>query len=230
MRSSNKKPGSGSRQVRKVRSQSAGGGAKDAQSQHIKKLQAGLGNDGLARQMGTSEMQRDEMLRHICERLEIIQGAQNKERLAMQDEREWFKGVAKGAEGFHNPDPSRWHASAELYKQAARAMCNGNLGRGARLLEQAVAAEHAAFETVPTMVQTEFDQEETAQDTPEAAHQVNDEAGCVACETPEELKIADRILAVQDTVKATPPLNRPRRHWWEEDLEEEEEEEGETHE
>ena len=184
----------------------------------------------MAHQLGTSEMQRDEMLQHICERLEIIQGAQDKERLAMKDEREWFKEVAKGAHGFHNPDPSRWHASAELYKQAARAMCSGHLGRGARLLEQAVAAEHAAFETVPTMVQTEFDKEEAVQDAPDTAHQVNDEAGCVACETPEELKIADRILAVQDTVKATPPLSRPKRHWWEEEEEDKEEEEGEANE
>ena len=225
MRSSNKKPENAPRQVRKVRSGKNSAGSKDAQSAQLKKVQAGLGNDGLGKQLSSGNMQRDEMLQHICERLEIIQGAQAKERMAMADEREWFKGVAKGAEGYHNPDPKRWHESARLFKQAGAALCNGNLGRGALLLEQAVAAEQAAFESIPKMVQAELDKEECAQAAPDAAFKVNDEAGCVACESPEQLKIADRILAIQDTVRATPPLARPKRNWWEEEVEEEEEEE-----
>jgi len=228
MRSSNKKPENAPRQVRSVRTRSGGGASKDAGSEQLKRLQSGLGNEGLGRQISTGNLQRDEMLQHICERLKIIQGAQNKERMAMGREREWFKAVAKGAEGYHKPDPSRWHASARLFKQAADALCTGNLGRGALLLEQAVEAEQAAFDSVPTMVQTELDREEAAAEAPEATFQVNDEAGCAGCDRPDEIKIADKILAVQDTVQATPPLGRPKRRWWDEELEEEEEEEEES--
>lgn len=225
MRSSNKKPENAPRQVRSMRSRKGKGAAKDADSKQLKRLQSGLGNEGLGRQLNTGNVQRDEMLQHICERLKIIQGAQNKERMAMGREREWFKAVAKGAEGYHTPDPTRWHESARLFKQAAEALCAGNLGRGAILLEQAAEAEHAAFESVPKMVQTDLDREESAEAAPDATFQVNDEAGCAACEKPEELKIANKILAVQDTVQATPPLGRPKRRWWDEELEEEEEEE-----
>ncbi len=142
----------------------------------------------------------------------------------MGREREWFKGVAKGADGFHLPDPSRWHECTRLFKRAAEALCTGNLGRGARLLEQAVETEEATFESVPKMVKTELNRDERTAAAPDATFQVNDEAGCSSCGRPDELKIAERILAVQDTVQATPPLGRPKRWWEEEGLEEEEEE------
>jgi hypothetical protein len=225
MRSSNKKPEGAPRQVRSLRSRKGGSGAKDGQSKQLKRLQAGLGNEGMGRELSTGNLQRDEMLQHICQRLEIIQGAQRKERMAMGREREWFKAVAKGAEGYHKPDPTRWHASARLFKQAADAMCTGNLGRGALLLEQAVAAEQAAFESVPKMVQADLDREESAAAAPDATFQVNDEAGCITCKRPDEIKIADKILAIQDTVQATPPIGRPKRRWWDAEQEEEEEEE-----
>jgi len=167
------------------------------------------------------------MLQHICERLKVVQGTQAKERMAMGNEREWFKQVAKGADGYHAPDPSRWHECTRLFDKAAQALCGGDLGRGARLLEEAVAAEEAAFESVPKMVQVELDREESTAESPQATGQVSDEAGCATCARPEELKIVEKILAVQDTVKSTPPLSRPKRWWEEEGLEEEEEEEEE---
>jgi len=201
------------------------GTAQDAESAQLKGLQKGLGNEGLGRKLGTASQQRDEMLRHICERLQVVQGAQSKERLAMGQEREWFKAVAKGKEGYHQPDPSRWHECTRLFKQAADALCMGNLGRGALLLEQAVEAEHAAFDSVPRMVQVDLDREERAAQAPDATFQVNDEAACAACERPDELKIAERILAIQDTVQATPPMGRPNRWWETKEIEEEEEEE-----
>jgi hypothetical protein len=142
--------------------------------------------------------------------------------MALGREREWFKEVAKGAD--HTPDPTRWHACTELFKRAAEALCAGNLGRGAVLLEQAAAEEEAAFESVPGMVETDLDRDEVAVEAPDATFLVNDEAGCPGCDRPDELKIAERILAVQPTFKATPPLARPRRWWEEEGLEEEEEE------
>jgi hypothetical protein len=225
MHSSDKKRGQGDRQAASGKKQRRSGRAQDAGSEQLKRLQAGLGNQGLSQNIVSGNLTRDELLQHICERLQVIQGAQGKERSAMGREREWFKAVAKGAEGYHKPDPSRWHESAHLFKRAAHALCAGNLGRGAQLLEQAADAETAAFESVPKMVKTELDREEVASETPEAALQVNDEAGCAACDRPGELAIADKILAIQDTVQAIAPLGRPKRPWWEEEEEEEQEEE-----
>jgi len=225
MRSPNKKPENAPRQVRKIRSRNKKGATEDAGSKQLKRMQAGLGNQAIDRQLATGNQQRDEMLAHICARLQVIEGAQAKERMAMGREREWFKDVAKGTEGYHHPDPTRWHACTQLFKQAAEALCGGDLSRGAQLLERAVEAEEAAFRSVPKMVQAQLDREESTAPAPDATFQVQTEAGCASCERPKELHIAERILAIQDTVQATPPLKRARRWWDAEGVEEEEEEE-----
>jgi len=195
-------------------------------SQQLKAVGKGLGNSEFDKQLGHANGKRDALLAHIVERLQAVHGAQNKERLAMGREREWFKAVAKGAEGYHLPDPTRWHACAQLFMRAADALCNGNLGRGAQLLQQASAAEQAAFDSAPKMVKSTLDQDECAVAAPKEVFEVNDEAGCSTRDRPQGLSWGEKILAVQEKMPPTPPLKaRRRQNWWEEEEEEEEEEE-----
>lgn len=186
-----------------------------------------MGNAHVGSSLNSSSGERDLLLAHICERLAVLERAQAKEQGAMSREREWFRGVAKGAEGYHLPDLTRWHESAGLYKKAGDALCNGNLGRGAELLRQAEVAEQAAFESVPVFVQTTFSEQESAGASPEQARLINDEASCTGCARPSDLKVADRILAISDKMEATPPLPKRKPRWFDEDLEEEEVEDDE---
>ena len=146
------------------------------------------------------------------------------ERNEMLDQRQWYKEVARGKHGFTLPDTTRWHESAELYKRAAQSMCNGNLGRGAQLLEQALEAERAAYKSMPIQVQHELDEKDKkAASTPQELPHVISETVCPTAATPTELKYADRILGMSDQLEDSPPV--PIFRWWEPSVEEEEEEE-----
>jgi hypothetical protein len=225
MRSPNKKPESNLRKVRVIKGQGQTKPAGDQDSKQLKALGKGLGNSELEKQLGLSNGNRETLLAHICERLQTVHGAQNKERQAMSREREWFKAVAKGADGYHLPDPTRWHECARLFLRAGHALCNGNLGRGAHLLELAVEAEQAAFDSVPKMVKLDLSTEECATAAPLETFQINDEAGCSTRDRPQALQWGERVLAVQDKMEPTPPIKvKRRRNWWEEEEEEEEEE------
>ena len=225
MRSSNKKPEANRRQSKGRRSASSVGTENDTESAQLKKIGKAMGNQHVRDALHGSSTQRDALLQHITERLHILQGAQKKEHLSFGREREWFRGVAKGAAGHHLPDTTRWHESALLYKKAGEALCNGQLGRGAQLIKQAAAAEEAAFASVPKFVEVELSNSEQAMDAPESAHMVNDEGTCTGCAKPADLKIADKILNLQDKMEPTPPLPSRKRRWWDEEKEEEEEQE-----
>lgn len=223
MRSSRKGPEANKRQSTSHRSASSVANDKDGESAQLQKIAKVMGNQHLRSALNDSSGQRDALLAHICERLNILEGAQNKERLSMSREREWFKGVAKGADGYHLPDLTRWHESAELYKRAGEALCNGNLGRGADLLKQAAAAEQAAFDSAPVFVTTTLDEHECAAGSPESAQALNDEATSAGCAKPADLKVADKILSISDKMEATPPMPKRKARWFDEDLEEEQE-------
>jgi hypothetical protein len=225
MRSSNKKPEANRRQSKSRRSTSSAGVENDGDSAQLKKISKVMGNQHLRDALHGSSAQRDALLQHIGERLQILRGAQQKEHLAFGREREWFKGVAKGADGYHLPDTTRWHESAQLYKKAGEALCNGQLGRGAQIIKQAAAAEEAAFKSVPKFVKADLESNQHAEEAPEAAYMVNDEGSCTGCGKPPDLRIADQILNLQDKMEATPPLPAKKGRWWDEDKEEEEEQE-----
>ncbi len=225
MRSSRKDPEANKRTSTSHRSSSTVAADKSAETAQLQKIAKVMGNQHIRSSLNDSASQRDNLLAHICERLNTLESAQAKEQLAMGREREWFKGVARGADGYHLPDLTRWHESAELYKRAGEALCNGNLGRGAELLKQAAAAEQAAFESVPVFVKVTLDEHEQAASSPENADVINDEASCAGCSKPQGLRIADRILAISDKMEATPPLPKRKTRLFDEDKEEEQEDE-----
>jgi hypothetical protein len=206
---------------------SASGGAMgDAGSRQLSRVAGKVGNQQLDGQLKENATTRDALLRFIGERLKTLRGVQLVERNEMLDQRQWFRQVARGKDGYHLPDTTRWHQSAELYKRAANSMCNGNLGRGAQLLEQALEAERAAYKSMPVQVQEELsEKEKTASSTPRELPHVVGETTCPTTRAPGDIKYADRILGLSDKLENSPPLRV--RQWWSEEVEEEEEEEEE---
>lgn len=206
-------------------------GAKDAQSKKLQKLSAKLGNKELDGKLKTAGKRRDGLLAFIVERLQTIESVQSKELTEMSDVRDWFREVAKRTPGFTLMDPTRWHEAASLYKKAAETICNGNLGRGRDMIERAVEAEHAAFESLPKQVEPNLDpHEQTAAAEPAEMGHIPENGQCPRTAVPEEIDLANRILNVQQVQAEIPPQRLPphtrMKMWWEEEEEEEEEQEG----
>ena len=225
LRSSEKKPASTNRSVKSMRGK--GRRAGDADSEKLQKIAKHIGNDVLTQHLGKKSSQRDEILAFIASRLKTIHGAQIKEKNELKNERSWYKEVAKGIDGYHLPDPTRWHECARLFQKAGHAICNGHLGKGVQLLEKALEQERATFDSVPKMVEVKLDDHEKhAKNAPLSTQTIHPNDACPSVTQPQELYFADRILNVRANAKPTPPMP----HWWlnaGDELEEEEEEEEE---
>lgn len=227
VRSNRKKPDVTSRKARIVRSGTTGR-VGDSSSRRFTALGRKLGNQGVDEKVKKAGDQSRVLLDFISTRLHVLQSAQRKELLEMKDVREWYRLLAKGEPGYHLPDTTRWHESAHLYLEAAKAIANGNLGRGADLLDRAMEAERAVFDSVPVQVRENFDKEEAAAaDAPPGLYEVGTAALCPRLALPSEIhKAASAILNISDEMENAPPV-RLRRKWFEAEEEDEEEEEDE---
>lgn len=180
---------------------------------------------------GDASSSRETLLAFICQRLRKMREVQLKEHASYKEVRSWYKAVAAGRDGYFAPDATRWHEAARFFKEAAEAMCRGNLSRGAQLLERALGAEQAALDTVPRQVREKMSDEQRAgPGYPAELPQSLDAAALPPCALPEALQIADHILALEDRFLETPPRRvRRQEWWWSEELEagdDEEDDEG----
>lgn len=194
----------------------ARGGARDrlrdAGGKELALLARRVGNSQVGALLGEATKKRDALLAFVERRLREIQYVQRAEQKELGDHRDWHMRVARGATTV--PDPTRWHKTTQLHRRAAEALCAGDLSRGAHLLDQAVAAERAAFETVPAQVELASDI--TAPDsTPEQRPFVTEGETCPATKAPALFQRADAILHVTETSVRIPGLRSRRlHHWW----------------
>ena len=198
----------------------------DSEMARLESLRKKVGNVEMDAKLRAASNDRDQMLGFICERLNSLRNVQLLELDVMKDERKWFRAVAKGKQGFGLPDATRWHEAARLHKSAALALCNGHLGRGADILEQALKAERDAFAQVPKQVRDKMDRTDARAGVgAPLMGNLTSGSGCPRVEQPKDLRIADLILKVSDVVEKSPPLRRPPKHWWQNKEETEEEDE-----
>lgn len=201
----------------------------DAQSRQLQGTAKKVGNAEVGARVGQRNDLQQELLAEVGARLKKIHGVQVIERNEMNNEREWFRQVAKGNTGYHLPDPTRWHACTKVYMQAAQALANGNLGQGARLIEKASQMEESVYATIPKMVADKLKgDEKSASATPEACGEIVSTMTCGRVAMPDEMEFGRLILNVVDVMEDTPPLRARRRRWFEDIEEEEEEEDGEN--
>jgi hypothetical protein len=171
----------------------------------------------------TNPAQRD-LLNHASSRLKALYEVQLVEKAEMKNQRAWFRDVARGKEGFHLPDPTRYHEPARLYQKAAEALCKGDVAKGARLIEQAIDAEKACLEMMPEMVKNKLSSVErsTGEAPATLSGAINTTAPAEEMALPKEMEYARKILAVTDKMEDTPPLARAKKTWVDE-IEEEDE-------
>lgn len=219
-----RKPKGSKSPARVVKRGSGKQGVMDVTSKTLRQAGSKLGNDQVQDLLAGSNAKRDALLRFVIERLQTIHDVQEKEVSALRNRDEWYRQVFLGKPGFHMPEPGRWADSAGYYKKAADALCDGRLGRAAQLLDRAVRAEEAAFESLPHQVVDKLDPGVAAATAaPEARENLSEEDTCGQRDRPAELKLADRILAVQPRLQRVSMIGRRPHDWWRGEDEEEEE-------
>ena len=190
-----------------------------------KSLKAGkkLGNNVLQEHISSATAKRDQLLQFIVERLQVQQQVQDKESDALRNQNEWYRAVFLGKPGFHVPDPGRWAEAAGGMKKAGEALCRGDLGRATQILERALQAESAAFEALPEQVLNRLNSGQTAgHEGPAAGDGLSEEDTCPTRTPPPELRIADRIIAVQPQQQKVSMKGKQPHDWWTGEDEEEE--------
>jgi len=204
---------------------SSGRSSGDRTSARLNKLAKAIGNDEIAKRLQQGSATRDQMLAHMCERLKIMQQFQKREAQATQRGANfaWWRDVSdRNKTTFTEPDAKRWHLPARLYERAAEHLCRGELHRGKQIMEQAMAEEQRVIDETSEVVDT-LDAEEDADAGTGFLDDIVENQATGPCDMPEDLRIAQEILAVPDGVPTIP--NRPAlRPWWAEEEEEEEEE------
>ena len=212
--------------MRTLRALRGAGGAVDQQSRQLTRLGAKMGNQQMAKS-GGAEAVREALLRSIVERLGRMRAVQNVELDELSHVREWYREVADGKAGMWIPEPTRWHEAARQFKEAADALCRGNLEQAAQRLERAIAAEQAAYGALPQMVKDRIpDDERRAASSPAELPYALGAGVLPPCKAPEGLGLADDILAVTEVMESVPPHRGRQRNWWEGEVEAEEDAEN----
>lgn len=193
-----------------------------ASPEQLRRLGKVLGNEALVGKMAQNERLRDALLAFVAERLQAIELAQRAEKRAMEERGGWYRRLMRGERGLSLPEPSRWGGPALLYRKAAEAICAGELGRGAELLEQATEADRATFKALPGQVELAAKDRRPPGDA-DAAALVQAGEGCAPTTAPELFAAAERIEAVTEAARAVGVYpNRGPHHWWEVEVDEEE--------
>lgn len=177
-----------------------------------KDAQAKVGNAALAQKAGQSNSRRDAILEFIQQRLSQVHVVQQRELDQIAKDRVWYDEVARGKKGFALPDPTRWRRAGQLYGQALEALAQGHLGRAATLVDNAIAAERAAWAQLPKQV-PRFDHERAPMEAPDARKGLGSGATSEGCDVDEPMKIANGIVAVTAKAEAEKPM-RLQKSWW----------------
>lgn len=188
---------------------------RDAGSKELRQLANKVGNAQVDAMLGSAKEKRDALLAFIQERLAKILATQQAEQKELADNRDWWLRVSRGKPGFTLPDPKRWRDATLLYRRAAAAACAGDLGRAAHVLDQAVRAERAAFQSVPVQVELPHDLS-AATATPDERAFVDEGEAAPPTHAPELFRTADTILRVTESGEQVPVTrNLPLHNWWE---------------
>lgn len=200
---------------------------KDPNSARMLRMGQSVGNDELQKRIDQGSASRDELLAYLSTRLASMREAQVREE-SFGDEKmrsAWKEISDQHKTDVTKPEPTRYNEAAKLYELAAYQLCQGNLGRGAEIMRQAMEEEQRAFDKAAAQTGAkELAPEEDG--APAALEQVRAEQGCPPTDVPHDIEqLADKIQNNTTEFKDQPVKKRIADPWW--TLEEEEEEEGE---
>ena len=225
MRSNEQKKSSTKGNGKSVKSANKSG---DADSKRLEKIAKKIGNNDLSKHLSQNANKRDALLALMGSRLKSIHEIQKIELDEKKHQRDWYKEVARGAQGYHRPDPTKWHECAKLFQKSAQALCNGHLGKGAQLMEEAIKLENKTREEISAQVKRKMERvDKEPTNTPFSIGPISTGDFCPTKRLPAEFDVVNKILNIIDEMPKTPPVP----FWWDYRIageeEEEEEEEGE---
>lgn len=184
----------------------------DAKSR-IQQLAKALGNDEIARRITEGNATRDQMLAFVTERLGIVQELQQRE-LELTLKNASFN-LPYETENRDRGQPTRWHATAEAYEAAVKAICRGDLRRGQELLERAQQVERETLDQMSRAVATGEAWRAGQLDAGVLATLVAQTPTSGSCAEPTDARTRiDAILAVQQTMHELPVHKREHDPWW----------------
>jgi len=191
----------------------------------LSRLVQAVGNDEIQKRIQQGNVSRDMAMAFIADRLRNMRQLQWREQrlIPRSAHWEWWRQVADAHKPWYSkPEPKRWHQAARLYEDAAKRLARGDLQRGKQVMERAIAEENKQMDKLTALVSHDDLDFDARPDVGWLEGIVMGEPG-KPCELPEDIKLAQEIQQVMDTV--VDPMNRRRRRdpWW--TLEEEEEEE-----
>lgn len=197
--------------------------AKDPQSQKLLGGAKSLGNAEMKNKLDGKNAKRDEMLAFLCKRLSTMRSVQEREaaqatKQAMGQDRNLLKDG--GDKANFESNPLKWRVPAQVYEQAATALCQGDLHRGSQLIEKAMAEEKRCFDKVSNHINLS-DIDTGIGSVPEQALETAPGETCGECATPAGVDVADEI----DRCETEPPKMTDGAREMDPDWEEEEEEE-----
>ena len=201
---------------------------KSTRKDRLQKLIRAVGNDEIQKRIQRGNVNREMALAFIAERLRNMRQLQLREiRLTKRGAHwTWWRQVADNYKTWYSkPEPTRWRQSARLYEQAAKAFARGNVSRGKEILDRAIVEETKQMDRLTELVDTNDLDFDARPDPRWLEYIVDTEPG--PCSLPEDIRLAQEIQKVEETV--VDPMNRRRRRdpWWTvEDDEDEEEGDG----
>ncbi|GDX80759.1 hypothetical protein LBMAG42_25700 [Deltaproteobacteria bacterium] len=195
----------------------------DANVEQLRRLGRALGNEALAGKLAQNDQLRDLLLAVVQERLQAIALAQQAELKALHERGPWWRRLRRGERGITMPEPTRWAAPAKLFRQAADAICAGDLGRGADLMKQAGESERTHRKAVPRQVKLPAEAP-TSPIATAALAEVRDGEGCTPRSAPELFQLAARIENVGQAADNVGQIANARHAgvWWESEVDEDE--------
>ena len=202
---------------------------KSTRKDRLQKLIKAVGNDEIQQRIQQGTVNREMALAFISQHLREMRQLQIREvQLTKRGAHwDWWRQVADNYKTWYTkPEPKRWQEAAKLYEDAAKAFARGNISRGKEILDRAITEENKQMNDLTELVATEDPEFDSHPDVRWLESIVDTDPGPIAL--PEDIRLAQEIMKVEETV--VDPMNRRRRRdpWWTlEDEEEEEEGDGE---
>lgn len=202
---------------------------KSTRKDRLQKLIKAVGNDEIQQRIQQGTVNREMALAFISQHLREMRQLQIREvQLTKRGAHwDWWRQVADNYKTWYTkPEPKRWQEAAKLYEDAAKAFARGNISRGKEILDRAITEENKQMNDLTELVATEDLAFDAQPDVRWLEYIVDTDPGPMAL--PEDIRLAQEIMKVEETV--VDPMNRRRRRdpWWTlEDEEEEEEGDGE---
>ena len=189
---------------------------KDPASTSLLDGASALGNSEMQALLRRGSKSREALLQFLVERLTQLHQLQLNEAALLKTRDEWFLRVHRGSDFL--PRPDRWHASAALYRDAAKALARGDNTRCWQLIRSGLESEKSAKTDAPKALKLQHLSPPKAPTKPPDGLSGSFDAN-------EATQLAEKILNRTHQVDPASTRRKTLHNWFAPEEQEEEEEE-----